>query len=893
MAPPYDKESEKMSKKRLQLLGQQKTMNTSPSDTPTSPAPSALSYHNKALASYHSTPNQPLPTPPPVTSAPTFSGTLTSSHFENHPRAFESFYWPASLSFGFDQLAKSSFTGNTVPGLPGSYGVSAYEATAGSSTFGPGNPPILEDESEKVARDLQAMFDAEGAPEANLSVWPTTSPFNSDEEYAYSLADGYDQLSGKPIPPSKSSSASPSGTYFVEADAKSAREMQAELDSGGIHRTGADRQTKHGLKEQHTVEIDLETDAVPLHAFGQRVLKTECANCKKHLLYSEKDVIQLTKKWFDKQASRRATSYSIKRKVGVLPSNGIGYGGGHEIYGAYYYDDDETGGSGPVPSFLARRGRAAVKPVVMSKDNIEDLLLTQVYSVLTKLLPSLLDTGHPFDLNPPEVLAVMLKRSPVLEKAVDLLRSDSLDDMTRRHKLYQVLLGFVERLANHSATAPTVFAPGVVYPADAGLLSASFNDHRYELRSSDKGRFKAETCRALSEVALQMEIPARKMLQRSKAAEADFGTPDGKNMLDLCRETCKLADFLRANQQPHTDEPSYRGKGKEPVRPQENLSKWHQEHCVDEVPDETFSKNFHFWTESSSARGLPSKGRMKSLMTELATLQTSLPRGIYVRHGSSRLDMMKIIIVGPDGSPYEGGLFEFDLWCPFDYPNTPPRMQFKTTGGGQAHFNPNLYTDGKVCLSLLGTWSGQPWVAAGPNKSTLLQLFISIQAMILCSEPWYNEPGREARPNPAASANYNRLVQTLTIPHALTSWLRQGKINDPVWTDVIEKHFRFNGQAILKSVRRWAREATALMKKLPAPSHSKPHVDTGGQLSPLSTEAHLEILGGTHFSLGRVAVKIPGLAKDFEQALQSAFGIIDMEDVSPTGGEGKRKFGEA
>lgn len=650
------------------------------------------------------------------------------------------------------------------------------------------------------------------------------------------------------------------------------------------------------------------------------------------------------------QAPPRANSDPAKRRGGIQPSNGTGYGGGSEAYGAYYDDDADFMDALP-PNYLARRGRAAAKPVAKPKDNTEDVFLTQVYSALNKLLPSLMDTGHPFDLEPPgrfmhplplqnlcfenltlssalisinswqrnpeiarnlvisisvlriltnsrppEVLAIMLKRSPVLEKAADLLRSDSLDDMTHRYKLYEALFGFVERLANHSATARIIFGTGIVYPSDAGLLSASFNDNRYELRSSDKGKFKAETCRALSQVALQLEKPARNMLHRSKAAEEDFGTTEGKNMLSLCREICKLADFLKVNQGPSANEPSYEGKGKEPVKPQEDLFKWHQEHCVDEVPDETFSNNFYFWAEASKIPGIPPKGRMKSLMTDLATLQTSLPEGIYVRHGSSRLDMMKIIITGPNGTPYEGGLFEFDLWCSFTYPNTPPKMQFKTTGGGHAHFNPNLYTDGKVCLSLLGTWQGQPWVAAGPNKSTLLQLFISIQAMILCSEPWYNEPGREVRPNPAASVDYNRSIQTLTIPHALTSWLRHGKINDPFWKEVIEKHFRFNGQAILKSVRAWSKDAEEHIRKLPAPALPKPRIP--GHLAD-HMEFQADFIDGYHPSLGRVAVKIPPLAKDFEKTLQSTFGIVDLGNGivlgrhSPTGGEGKRKFGEA
>lgn len=36
----------------------------------------------------------------------------------------------------------------------------------------------------------------------------------------------------------------------------------------------------------------------------------------------------------------------------------------------------------------------------------------------------------------------------------------------------------------------------------------------------------------------------------------------------------------------------------------------------------------------------------------------------------------------------------------------PPVVKLVTTGGGTVRFNPNLYNDGKVCLSLLGTWHG-------------------------------------------------------------------------------------------------------------------------------------------------------------------------------------------
>ena len=55
---------------------------------------------------------------------------------------------------------------------------------------------------------------------------------------------------------------------------------------------------------------------------------------------------------------------------------------------------------------------------------------------------------------------------------------------------------------------------------------------------------------------------------------------------------------------------------------------------------------------------------------------------------------------------YGGGCFVFDIYFPPIYPNGPPKVNLMTTGKGSVRFNPNLYNNGKVCLSLLGTWRG-------------------------------------------------------------------------------------------------------------------------------------------------------------------------------------------
>ena len=66
---------------------------------------------------------------------------------------------------------------------------------------------------------------------------------------------------------------------------------------------------------------------------------------------------------------------------------------------------------------------------------------------------------------------------------------------------------------------------------------------------------------------------------------------------------------------------------------------------------------------------------------------------------------MSILIYGPEGTPYESTFFAFDVHFPRDYPSSPPIFHYITYSNTQ--LNPNLYQDGKVCVSLLGTWVGK------------------------------------------------------------------------------------------------------------------------------------------------------------------------------------------
>lgn len=138
-------------------------------------------------------------------------------------------------------------------------------------------------------------------------------------------------------------------------------------------------------------------------------------------------------------------------------------------------------------------------------------------------------------------------------------------------------------------------------------------------------------------------------------------------------------------------------------------------------------------TDTSGSSG-NSPQCLRVLLRELDKMKGGLPSDprcpIWVRFDEETPQFVRAVIGAalPGPTPYSGGLFCFDIYIPRDYPSQPPNVTLLTTGGGSVRFGPNLYADGKVCLSLLGTWPGPKWV---PGLSNLTQVLISIQGMLL------------------------------------------------------------------------------------------------------------------------------------------------------------------
>ena len=83
------------------------------------------------------------------------------------------------------------------------------------------------------------------------------------------------------------------------------------------------------------------------------------------------------------------------------------------------------------------------------------------------------------------------------------------------------------------------------------------------------------------------------------------------------------------------------------------------------------------------------------------------------------------VILGPLGTPYEGGVFKLNISIPTNYPFKPPIVHFTTK-----IYHPNINSSGSICLDILKTqWS---------PALTISKILLSICSLL--SDPNPNDP---------------------------------------------------------------------------------------------------------------------------------------------------------
>lgn len=175
---------------------------------------------------------------------------------------------------------------------------------------------------------------------------------------------------------------------------------------------------------------------------------------------------------------------------------------------------------------------------------------------------------------------------------------------------------------------------------------------------------------------------------------------------------------------------------------------------------------------------------------------------IFVAYDIKRCDVVKAMIIGAEDTPYSHGCFVFDVLMEENYPLTPPKVNLMTTGGGQIRFNPNLYDTGYVCLSLLGTWRGNATENWSPATSSLYQVLMSIQSIVMNDDVYFNEPFRESERNTEKgkelNVGYSNIVRFGNVCFAMREMIR----NPPrEFEDIVRIHFFLKKAKILQTVQ--------------------------------------------------------------------------------------------
>lgn len=316
----------------------------------------------------------------------------------------------------------------------------------------------------------------------------------------------------------------------------------------------------------------------------------------------------------------------------------------------------------------------------------------------------------------------------------DLLRNDSLMDMSSRSTLYGALMDWLEIVSSHEALAtmlampsmrPTKVGKGpdpetvyilyegsasprellesVVIQATAALKGLSSTNEKPE--DADEHEWKKN--RALHtfwQVQQRYGVltASERILRARDNIDKLLASTKGQDFVDRMLESLpRLGNSGASAQSGGSDAKS--------------ICMWHVtfialttdedwaigarfEYCSLRNPSDP-TKFLHAYDDAAQKLvGLDIPRRSLAIAKELAILTTNLPTAwdtsIFLRVDGERVDIIKAMIIGPKDTPYENGCFIFDIFLPHSYNQSSPSVKSMTTNGGLYRYNPNLYADG-------------------------------------------------------------------------------------------------------------------------------------------------------------------------------------------------------
>lgn len=174
------------------------------------------------------------------------------------------------------------------------------------------------------------------------------------------------------------------------------------------------------------------------------------------------------------------------------------------------------------------------------------------------------------------------------------------------------------------------------------------------------------------------------------------------------------------------------------------------------------------------------------------------------------LDMLKgyALIFGPADCMYWGGAYLFEFQFPTNYPYSPPRVTY-CTNDGVTRFNPNLYRNGKVCVSILNTWRGEQWTSCQTIRSVLLTLLTLFHKDPIINEPGFKKDDKEA-------SSYNKILEYKNYEVAIIGMLTKKYLPQQftAFHCFIREYFMKNAESYKKDLEKKADSKSAKMIRI-------------------------------------------------------------------------------
>ena len=186
----------------------------------------------------------------------------------------------------------------------------------------------------------------------------------------------------------------------------------------------------------------------------------------------------------------------------------------------------------------------------------------------------------------------------------------------------------------------------------------------------------------------------------------------------------------------------------------------------------------------------------KRIALDIIDIQKNPIENIYYFPNEDNILEGSALIIGPENTPYQYGNYLFEFLFSKEYPYKPPKVIYKSNDG-KTRFNPNFYRTGKVCLSILNTWSGDQWSACQTIRSVLLTLQTTMNDM-----PLLNEPGVNIE-NITCIKKYNKIIKYKNIELTIIQYLSDEKnipIQNPELIEILKSKFQENKDKIINDV---------------------------------------------------------------------------------------------